>query len=236
MRISKWKQFGIVLAAFLILGIPFKVMILVEGFTEVRPVNAIPPLAGLICGPLGAVACGIGNLFSDFFGTLNNASGIGFISNILGAYLPYRLWHIYSDEAPNVHSIKNILKYIGVCTIAALVVAWSLGFGMYYLLGQWMEEMYTYVFFNNFGFSIVLGLPLLIMLTSKDVQIECAKAPRKYYLLRGSKSRRLFFIFYAILMSSFLILVCGFQMSPVGNPLFLIFSIGGILGLIFAIF
>lgn len=40
-----------------------------------------------------------------------------------------------------------------------------------------------------------------------------------------------------IIMSGiFLILVCGFQMSPVGNPLFLILSIGGILGLIFAIF
>lgn len=40
-----------------------------------------------------------------------------------------------------------------------------------------------------------------------------------------------------IIMSGiFLILVCGFQMSPVGNPLFLILFIGGILGLIFAIF
>lgn len=234
MKLSKKKQFGIVLAAFLILGIPFKVMILVERFTEVRPVNAIPPLAGLICGPLGALACGIGNFISDFFGTLNSASGIGLISNMLGAYLPYRLWHIYSHEAPNVHSIQNILKYIGICYTVALVVAWSLGFGMYYCLGQWMEEMYTYVFFNNFGFSIVLGLPLLILLTSQDVQIECAKAPSETMFLKNAKFRQIFFIFYTILMSVFLILVVFFQMSPVGQPLFMILSLGGLLGLFFA--
>ena len=44
MRIGKGKQFLITLAAFLVLGISFKVMVLVEGLTEVRPVNAIPPV------------------------------------------------------------------------------------------------------------------------------------------------------------------------------------------------
>ena len=106
MKLSKPKQFFIVLAAFLVLGIPFKVMVLVEGFTEVRPVNALPPIAGMICGPLGALACGVGNMIADLFGTFNGTSVLGFFGNMAAAYLPYRLWHIYSDEQPNLH--KNI--------------------------------------------------------------------------------------------------------------------------------
>ena len=96
-----------------------------------------------------------------------------------------------------------------------------------------MEEMYTYVFFNNFGFSIVLGLPLLILLTSKDVQIECAQAPSRTMFLKNEMFRQIFFALYTIWMSLFLILVVFCQMSPVGQPLFMILSIGGLLGLFF---
>lgn len=91
MKLSKQKQFFIVFAAFLALGIPFKVMVLVEGFTEVRPVNALPPIAGMICGPLGALACGVGNMIADLFGTFNGTSVLGFFGNMAAAYLPYRM-------------------------------------------------------------------------------------------------------------------------------------------------
>lgn len=232
MRLSHKQQFFIALAAFLILGIPFKVMTLIEGFTEVRPVNAVVPLAGLICGPLGVIACGVGNLISDFFGTLNEASGIGFVSNMLGAYIPYRLWHMVSIESPNVHKVGNLLKYIWICFVAALVIAWSLGLGMYYFLGQWIEEMYTYVFFNNFGFSIVLGLPLLIMLTSPDINIQCEPRPKRCVLLKDTRARWIFSILFTLVMTCILVLIVVFQMSPVNQPVFLILSIIGIAGLI----
>lgn len=65
MRLSKTARFVIVLAAFLVLGISFKVMVLVEGLTEVRPVNAIPVVAGLTCGMIGALACGMAVVFRN---------------------------------------------------------------------------------------------------------------------------------------------------------------------------
>ena len=170
------------LAAFLVLGIPFKVMVLVEGFTEVRPVNSLPPIAGMICGPLGALACGVGNMIADLFGTFNGTSVLGFFGNMAAAYLPYRMWHIYSDEQPNLHKNTNILKYVLICFSAALSVSWILGFGLYYFFGTWIEEIYTYVLFNNFGFSVGLGAPLLIMLSSDDVNIACAQGPKRYLI------------------------------------------------------
>lgn len=232
MKLSRKKQFLIVLIAFLILGIPFKVMILIEGFTEVRPVNAIPPLAGLICGPVGAAACGLGNLLTDLFGTFNETSILGFFSNILAAYIPYRLWHIYSSETPNVHRNINIFKYIFISFTAALTVAWTLGFGLFYVFGQWIENIYTYIFFNNFGFSVVLGLPVFIMLTTEEINIQCVGKPKKYILLKNQKLRFIIPIVYTVVMTGFLIGVCGFHLSPADHPLFHVMSAAGAVGLI----
>jgi len=69
MLLSRKKQLFITFAAFALLGASFKVMVLVEGLTEVRPANAIPPVAGLAFGPIGGLACGLGNLVADLFGS-----------------------------------------------------------------------------------------------------------------------------------------------------------------------
>lgn len=181
MKLSKPVQFFIVFAAFLALGIPFKVMVLVEGFTEVRPVNAIPPVAGMMFGPWGALACGLGNVICDLFGTFNLTSLLGLFGNFAAAYLPYRLWYIYSAEQPNLHKNINILKYALICLSAALTVSWFLGLGLYYFFGTWIEEVYTCVLFNNFGFSIGLGMPLMIMVSSDDVKLAPCEGAKKIY-------------------------------------------------------
>lgn len=232
MRLNKPKQFLIVLAAFLALGIPFKVMVLVEGFTEVRPVNAIPPIAGMICGPIGALACGAGNVIADLFGTFNATSLLGLFGNFAAAYLPYRMWHIYSDEEPNLHKNKNILKYVLICFTAALSVSWFLGLGLYYFFGTWVEQIYTYIFFNNFGFSIGLGIPLFIMLSSKDVGIRCAPRPKRYLILRSEKLRKLTPVLYTSALAVIMVLVLVFHDTPAGNSVMGICSVLGICGMI----
>jgi hypothetical protein len=35
------------------------------GLSQIRPVNAIPAPVGLVFGPVGAVACALGNLLGD---------------------------------------------------------------------------------------------------------------------------------------------------------------------------
>ena len=232
MKLSKPKQFFIVLAAFLVLGIPFKVMVLVEGFTEVRPVNALPPIAGLICGPLGALACGVGNMIADLFGTFNGTSVLGFFGNMAAAYLPYRLWHIYSDEQPNLHKNTNILKYVLICFSAALSVSWILAFGLYYFFGTWIEEIYTYVLFNNFGFSVGLGAPLLIMLSSDDVNIACAQGPKRYLILKNEKMKKSIPVIHTLIMAAIMVFILIFHFSPAGSITLGILTAAGVLGMI----
>lgn len=215
MSLSKKKLFFTILFAFLLLGIPFKVMILVEGFTEVRPVNAIPPVAGLCGGLVGALACGIGNVIADVFGTFNASSLLGLIANFIAAYLPYRLWHIFSTEAPNLHKVKNIVLYILINLISAMTVSWILAFGLNYFFDTWIEVIYTYSFFNNLGFSIILGMPLFVMLTSDEVNIICEKRPTRFLLFeRISKGKYLLTAMYMLLMAVLCISVIGFHIVP----------------------
>ncbi|MDD6057170.1 MAG: DMT family transporter [Clostridiales bacterium] len=185
------QQFLLSMLPFAILGIAFKVMVLVEGFTEVRPANAIPIVAGLSFGAVGGLGCAVGNLIADCFGSFNLTSLLGVIGNFMAAYIPYRIWYTLRTEKPNVHTWKNLLLYLWAAYMGALSCAWILGFGLEFFFGLWMDTIYKYVFLNNLGFSIALGLPIFILMTSGSIHIPmrmpwkegCAPVPKK----RGQK-------------------------------------------------
>jgi energy-coupling factor transport system substrate-specific component len=155
------------------MAVPFKVMVLIEGFTEVRPVNAVPVVVGLLLGPAAAWGCALGNLIADFFGTFSSASLLGFIGNFLAAYLPYKFWHAWKKrEKPNVKSGKNLAIYAAICSISSLAVAAFITMGLDLWLGLKMPEVFYIILYNNLGFSLVLGLPVFIVLTRDDSKLE----------------------------------------------------------------
>ena len=219
MVISPKKQFLIVFTVFFVLGSAFKVMVLIEGLTEIRPVNAIPPVAGLAFGPIGAVACGLGNLAADLLGSFDWTSVLGVVGNFVAAYLPYKLWHLFSSETPNLHSKRNILLFGSICLLSAFTVAWFLSFGLYTFFGLWIEQIYTYVFFNNFGFSMLFGMPTLIILTSDSISIVCRK-PARNFVLGGERKKLKYLICgtYCLLMIGVFICVYFFHISPENTP------------------
>ena len=219
MMVSRKKQFLLVFAAFFVLGAAFKVMVLVEGLTEVRPVNAIPPVAGLAFGPVGALACAVGNLAADLFGTFDWTSILGLVGNFIAAYLPYRLWYLFSKENPNLHRNGNILLFLAICMVSAFTVAWLLSFGLYIFFGLWLEQIYTYVFFNNLGFSVFFGMPMLIVLTSDSIDIKCCK-PAPHFILGGvrKKLRYPICVLYLLLMAVVFVFVCCLHTAPMNAP------------------
>jgi len=211
--ISRTKQFLIVFIAFFVLGAAFKVMVLVEGFTEVRPVNAIPPVAGLAFGPIGGIACGLGNLFADLFGGFGWPSVLGVIANFTAAFLPYRFWHLFSNESPNLHSGKNILLYLFICLSSALTIAWMLAFGLFTFFGLWIEEIYIYVFFNNFGFGVMFGMPMLIVLTSDSVGLKFSD-PMKNLIFGKFNIKKPVCAAYLLLMVTVFLCVFFLKINP----------------------
>jgi energy-coupling factor transport system substrate-specific component len=157
---------------FIGMAVPFKVMVLIPGLTEVRPVNAIPVVAGLLFGPAGAWGCAIGNLVADLFGTFSIASLFGFIGNFTAAYLPYKIWYMNGKlEAPNVKTNRNLLKFIFISMITSLCVAVILSCWLDILNITWGRSLFLIIFLNDFGFSLFLGLPVFIVLTTDQTEI-----------------------------------------------------------------
>ena len=80
-------------ALFAVTALAFKGFVIIPSITELRPVNALPLIYGLLFGHLGAVASALGNLFGDAVGgTLTFASAGGMIGNFAMAYIPYKIW------------------------------------------------------------------------------------------------------------------------------------------------
>jgi energy-coupling factor transport system substrate-specific component len=231
MSISRKKQFFFTFALFFVMGAAFKVMVLVEGFTEVRPVNAIPPVAGLAFGPVGGLACALGNLFADFFGGFGWASVLGVCANFIAAFLPYRLWHLFSKESPNAGSHKNILLYMVICLVSAFTVAWFLSFGLYTVFGFWIAEIYVYVFFNNFGFSVIFGLPFLIILTSDSVNLQFCK-PMKHIVFGKFNIKKPVCAVYVLLMVVLFVCVFVMGLNPEAQPWLHVLSALSLTGLL----
>lgn len=204
---------------FIGMAVPFKVMVLIKGVTEVRPVNAVPVAVGLLFGPAGAWGCAIGNLIADLFGTFSKGSVLGFVGNFIAAYLPFKLWHIFrKGEAPNVKSLKNIGIYIFISAIGALATGILIACGMDVFLGFWSRELFTIICLNDFLFPLFIGLPVFIVLTCEDNKIPPFMPQRQ----SGPPALRNACVVLSVVMAlSVLIMVyLGFAMS--GSLLMLI--------------
>lgn len=209
LRIGKKKQFALLFLAFVFLGSCFKVMVLVEGFTEIRPVNAIPVLAGLLFGPVGAWACAFGNLAADCFGTLQPTSTLGFVGNFVGAYLPYKLWYIYRREAPHVHTVANLLLYVWITFVSSLAAAWIIAGGIWFLFGLYIEKLALYIFMNDFMFPLIFGLPVFIVLTSDSINISCEAEKKSCVPISERLKRHLVAGYTVLLLVVFIIMLSG---------------------------
>src|SRR5499425_2577185 len=80
--------------------IPFKVLPLIPGVTELRPANAVPVVCSLLFGPAAAWGAAIGNIIGDFFGGLGPGDLFGFAGNFLYGLIPYKAWDALTDADP----------------------------------------------------------------------------------------------------------------------------------------
>ncbi len=165
--VAMWRNTRLVVLAamtaslYAALLIPFKVLPLIPGVTELRPANAVPVVCSMLFGPAAAWGAAIGNLIGDFFGGIGPGDLFGFAGNFLYGFLPYRAWRALSDGDPLPRTAGQWLAFTAVVAVSAgacaLVVGWGLnllGFVPFALLAN-------VVFFNNFVMAMVLA-PLLL--------------------------------------------------------------------------
>ena len=68
--------------------IPFKVLPIIPGVTELRPANAVPVICSFLFGPAAAWGAAIGNVIGDFFGGIGPGDVFGFWGNFLYGLAP----------------------------------------------------------------------------------------------------------------------------------------------------
>ena len=113
--------------------IPFKVLPLIPGVTELRPANAVPVVCSFLFGPAGAWGAAIGNLIGDFFGGIGPGDLFGFAGNFLYGFLPYTAWRALSGADPLPRTAPQWVAFVGVVALAAgacgLIIGWGLNGG-----------------------------------------------------------------------------------------------------------
>ena len=141
--------------------IPFKVLPIIPGITELRPANAVPILCSFLFGPAAAWGAAMGNVIGDFFGGFGPGDVFGFLGNLLYGLLPYKMWSVIGCGNPVPRGVGGWARFgliVGTASLAcATVVAWGLnllGFHPFSLLAP-------LVFVNNFVTAMILTPVLL---------------------------------------------------------------------------
>ena len=163
------KSLGLILvltAVYLVVAVPFKVMSVIPGFTDIRPVLLLKPVFGIFFGVPGCVAFAVGNLIGDILSdSLRWSSIAGFTANFIGPFLFYLYWNKISKTPFSLRTGMGLLKQTVLTVVSAIVEA--------VIITPVVELSYpevssilfaTSVMINGAVFPIFLGIPLLILM------------------------------------------------------------------------
>ncbi len=169
-----WRDTKMVIMAALIAAtyaavmIPFKVFIIVPGFTEFRPGVVIPIVFALMFGPAAAWGAGMGNLIGDIIGgELSPGSAFGFVGNFLWAYVAYNVWGkmgILSSGKEPTMGRGWIGEYFLVAFLGSAACATFIAWGLDLLGLVPFIVLSNLILTPNLIMSGVLGPPLLAAL------------------------------------------------------------------------
>lgn len=142
--------------------VPFKVVPLIPGVTELRPANAIPVVCSFLFGPAAGWGAAIGNMIGDFFGGVGPADIFGFFANLVYGYVPYKVWQVLArNQAPVIRSPQTALKFAAACLLASTFCADIVGWGENLLALRPFVMLGNVIVFNNMLAALLLS-PFLL--------------------------------------------------------------------------
>ena len=109
--------FTFLLAVYLVIALPFKVLNIIPGFTDIRPVTMLMPVYGIFFGIPGCLANAVGNLIGDIASdSLRWSSIAGFVGNFAYPYLMYLFWTKVRSKPFNLRT-GRVVALFAVTTI-----------------------------------------------------------------------------------------------------------------------
>ena len=171
---------AVIICALLFISVtmPFREFFRVMEITEMRPAAALPPVLGLMLGWKGALGCALGNFVADLL------SGYGLVLSVVSfpvqfiyGIVPWLIWKYIKKRSGSgipffrLNNVRNVIWYIGVMAgnsilMAAMLGAIFVGFGF----SGFFSYATLMVLFNNFVFSIMLGIPIIIVMTLRMIK------------------------------------------------------------------
>lgn len=206
--IKKWMPAIVTAILFFAVTMPFRRLFQVVAVTEVRPASAFNPLFGLLYGVPGALGCAVGNLAADILsGYSPLLCVLGFLVQMFYGLLPHMIWKKCGWEI-RLHTSVDVLRYMTVMLIDSLLTAILLGSAMFATKTGTLFSMTTVMLFlNNFVFCMVLGIPILLAYSHREVR----KRGGKFSL---NERFILIFLFLAILSASMIGYITYSEMNP----------------------
>ena len=149
--------------------LPFKIVSIVPGITEIRPGAALPVFFSIFFGPAAAWGACFGNTIGDVLGgTIGPGTIAGFFGNFLYGFVPYRILRAFSKSQEELFSIKGGSVLVFAIILASALCALPIALGVD-LIGFPFDLVVHTIFLNNVLVSVVL-VPLLIKALGKRIR------------------------------------------------------------------
>lgn len=178
---------------------PFNMLFPMLGTTDIRPAASFYPVFGMLFGGWGALGCAVGNLLVD----ISDGSAIyvclsSFFIQFCVSYMAYVMWYgcfsVKSSKTysfpPSLCKVSNILKYNLIVFVSAIYAALMIGsLAEAFDITDQSLNTAIIVFFNQNIFGVLLGLPLVTLLSKtklKFVYPSKVNNPSEGRLVTGS--------------------------------------------------
>lgn len=154
------------IAVYMVVAIPFKVMSVIPGFTDIRPVLLFKPVYGIFFGIPGCIAFAVGNLIGDIIsGSLRWSSIAGFAANFIGPFMYLVFWNKISKTPFSLRTCKDLLKFSAVTITSAVVETMIIDIMVFLTYPEVNDRLFAMtVMLNDTVFPIFLGIPLIILM------------------------------------------------------------------------
>ncbi|MEW6369152.1 MAG: QueT transporter family protein [Acidobacteriota bacterium] len=149
--------------------IPFKALVIIPGYVELRPAGTIPVVCSLFFGPAAAWGAAFGNLIGDFFGMLGVGSLFGMLGNFIYGYIPYRVWLQGKEASLTLKTARDWARYVVAVSAAALGCGVTIAWGLDVCGLVPFVAAANMIVLNNLVFCLILG-PVIIKLLLPRLQ------------------------------------------------------------------
>ncbi len=176
------RRISLLFLIYLLVAVPFKVMEIIPGFTDIRPVTMLGPIFAIFYGVPGCCVMAVGNLVMDAVSDSLRWSSIpGFAANFLGPFLIYLFWIRWSRVPFSLRNGKSLLKPCMIVCLSAVLEMVLITPAVALVYPSVDAKLFALtVLVNTAAFPIVFGIPVMILMQEELGACPVVRKTQRY--------------------------------------------------------